>query len=171
VFLAVPLALALYVLVTLSPADVGGYVGVPLFMWVATSLNWLFTVTTAIRVRPDGLIIDNMLVRHVLPWERFAGLSVQTGKGMFACLDDGTEIRSSSFGRSLADAMQGYAHVRETAGQITQDCRAARAAHAAAGPPRDTAPQWQLNVPWRPLLAFLVLFEAFSWVTFAIHGG
>jgi hypothetical protein len=164
------LSVNLPILATLSPGrEFGGYVGIPAFGWGAASIGWLVTVGTAVRVRPDALIIDNMVVRHVIPWERFAGLDVEQSMGMFARLDDGGVIRSSSFGRSLVDAMKGYGHMRETLGKIRADCRAARASHLAVSPP--PAYLRRVNVPWRPILGFLVFFEAFAWIAFAAHGG
>lgn len=113
------LSLAPPVLATLSPGrDLGGYVGFPIFAWAATSIGWLVTVGSAVRVWQDALIIDNMVVRHVIPWDRFAGLNVERSLGMFARLDDGGVVQSSSFGRSLSDAMKGYGHMRETLGRI-----------------------------------------------------
>lgn len=170
VFWAACMAFGLPILATLSPSrDFGGYIGAPIFAWAATSVVYLVTVTSAVRVRPDALIIDNMVIRRVIPWERFAGLDVETGMGLFARLDDGAVVQSSSFGRSLADALKGYAHMRETLDCIRADCRAAREAHTSVSP----APvyEWRLNVPWRPLVSFLVFFEAFAWIAFAAHGG
>lgn len=164
------IATCLSILATLSPGrDLGGYVGIPIFAWAGISLGWLAVVTSAVRVRPDALIIDNMVVRHVTPWERLAGLEVETGMGLFARLDDSGVVKSASFGRNLSDAMKGHGHMRETLAQIRDDCQAARDSHPAVSPPPPHL--WRLNLPWRPLLGFLVFFEAFAWITFAAHGG
>jgi hypothetical protein len=87
VFLAVVLATTLGILASLPRAEVGGYVGLPVFLWAGTSIGWLATITSAVRVRPEALVIDR-----------------------------------------------------------------------------------RLNVPWRALVGFLLFFEAFSWISFAIHG-
>jgi hypothetical protein len=55
--------------------------------------------------------------------------------------------------------MKGYGHMRETLGRIRADCRAARDSHLAVSPP--PAYLRRLNLPWRPILGFLVFFEAF----------
>lgn len=170
IFGAVCLTVVLSILATLRPArDFGGYVGIPIFAWAATSIGWLVTVTSAVRVRPEALIVDNMVVRHVIPWERFRGLFVETGMGMFARLDDDAVVQSSSFGRSLADAMKGYGHMRLTLEQIREACKSARQSHVLVNPPPGY--ERRINVPWRPLLGLLVFFEAFSWIAFALHGG
>jgi hypothetical protein len=163
-------ALMLSILAMLHPArDFGGYVGIPIFAWAATSIVWLVTVTSAVRVRPEALIVDNMVIRHVIPWERFRGLFVETGMGMFVRLDDDAVVQSSSFGRNLADAMKGYDHMRVTLEQIRGKCTATRQSRVPVHPPPDY--QRLINVPWRLLLGLLVFFEAFSWIAFALHGG
>ena len=169
-FWVICMGLVLPILASLSPSrDFGGYVALPILASAATSIGWLVTVGSAVRIRQDALIIDNMVVRHVIPWERFAGMDIERSIGMFARLDDGGVVRSSSFGRSLSDAMKGYRHMRETLGRIRADCRAARQSHLVVSPP----PEYlrRLNIQWRPILGFLVFFEAFAWIAFAAHGG
>jgi len=119
-FLAVVLFIGLLDLVTLRSARDGlvGYVVVPITMWALTAVMWLYTVTTAVRVRADCLVLDNWLVRHVIPWERFAGLFVEDGVGMFARLDDGTEVKSRAYARIGPLEFRGYAHMRETLERI-----------------------------------------------------
>ena len=159
----------LSILATLRPTVLGGYVGLPIAAWAGVCVTWLIVVVTAVRVRADSLVIDNWVVRHVIPWERFAGLFVETEAGMIARLDDGTVVKSVAFGRTLTDAIKGYSHMRETLDRIRADCSSARTVHGNAHPPPDH--RRSLNVPWRPLLGFLVFFEAFSWIAFAAHGG
>jgi hypothetical protein len=159
----------LSILAMLRPAEVGGYVGLPIFAWVGMCGTWLMVVVTAVRVRADNLVIDNWVVRHVIPWERFAGLFVEPETGMIARLDDGTAAKSVAFGKTLTDAIKGYGHMRQTLDRIREDCSSARTAHRYVDPPPDY--RRSLNVPWRTLLGFLVFFEAFSWIAFAAHGG
>jgi hypothetical protein len=158
-FLAVALAIGLPTLATRGGTEVGVYLGVPVFMWIVVAMAWLQTVTTAVRVRADCLVLDNWLVRHVIPWERFTGLFAEGGVGMFARLDDGTVVKSAAYA--------GYAHVRETLDRIRDDCRQARTGRAAASP----APPYRrmVNLPWRPLAWVLIFLEAFAWITFAVH--
>jgi hypothetical protein len=167
VFLAVVLALTLPILATRRTTEVAAYVLLPVFMWAAFTLLWLGVVTTAVRVRDDCLVMDNWLVRHVIPWERFTGLFVENGVGLFARLDDGTVVKSAGYARSLSDAMQGYEHMRETLERMRADCQQARTGRAAVSP----APPYRrmLNVPWLPLTAALIFFEAFAWIAFAVH--
>jgi hypothetical protein len=169
-FFAIVINVVLFsVLFTLQRQDVAGHIVVPPIAAAIEALGWLVLVTTAVRIRNGGLLIDNMVIRHVIPWERFAGLSVEAGQGMFARLDDGRIVKSAGFGRSLADAIGNYGHMRRTLGRIQEACRQARSAHTEVIP----APVYrsQFNFPWVPALAFLVFFEAVSWVSFAAHGG
>src|SRR5579864_3120663 len=112
----------LSILATLRTTEVGGYVGLPIFAWAEMCATWLGVVVTAVRVRADNLVIDNWVVQHVLPWERFAGLFVEPETGMIARLDDGTAARSVAFGKTLTDAIKGYGHMRETLDRIRADC-------------------------------------------------
>ena len=150
------------------PSSVGVHVVIPLVCIAIAMLWWVTMVLTAVRVRDGRLVIDNLLVRHVIPWERFGGLFVEPGRGMFALLDDGWEIKCAAYGPSLAHAMTRYAGPRNVLEHIREDCRQARSAYV----PADPAPAYrcQVNVPWRPLLAFAVLFEAVSWAVFAVNG-
>lgn len=164
--LAVPLFLAVLIK---YPGNLAGYVVTPLVLTALGMLGWLTTVLTAVRVRADGLVVDNLLLRHVIPWERFAGLFVEPGRGMLTRVDDGKEIGCAAYGRSLGSALTGYKDMRADLDQIREDCRQAKTAHARADP----APPYRMrvNVPWRPLLGFLAFFETVSWVIFAVHAG
>jgi hypothetical protein len=102
----------------IRPPDLAGHVIIPLVAWALAVLNWLLLVVAAVRVRADGVVIDNLVVRHVIPWERFAGVFVESGMGIFARLDDGRVVSSRAFGRSLGDALQGYSRMRRTLEQI-----------------------------------------------------
>jgi hypothetical protein len=168
VLLAVELAVGVAILVTLRlPRDFAGYVGLPIFLWASTAAVWLGTVTTAVRVPADCLVVDNAVVRHVIPWERLAGLFVEEGAGMLARLDDGTVVKATAFPSTLVDAIKGYDTMRQTLDQVRADCRDARAGRAQASP----APPYRrvLHVPWRPLAGLLIFFEALSWIAFAAH--
>jgi hypothetical protein len=169
VFVVIPLVVVIAVLVTLKRPDPAAHVALPLACWLAATLGWAISVRSVVRVRPGGLVIDNVLVRHVIPWERFAGVYVEAGMGMFARVDDGRVVKSGAFGRSLGDALQGYSRMRATLERVREECRRARQAHSAVDPPPSY--QRQLHVPWAVSLGFLAVFEAVSWIAFAAHGG
>jgi hypothetical protein len=169
VLLFLPLLLIIWLVILADPYrdQVAGYVIAPVIMWNMASSAWLWAVTTAVRVRPGALIIDNGVIRHVIPWERFAGLFANGSQGMFAQLDDGKEVRSASFARSLKFESAGEtSHLRHTLDRVRADCRQARAGHV---PAVDPGYQRRLNVPWRALLGLLVSFEAVSWIAFALN--
>ena len=149
------------------PRSVSTHMVVPLVCTAMAMLVWVGSVLSAVRVRADALVADNLLVRHVIPWERLAGVFVEPGQGMVARLDDGAVVGCSAYGRSLADAMEGYQGQRQVLERIRDASRQARLTHDQISP----APPYrrQLNVPWRPLLAFLAAFEAVSWIVFAVH--
>lgn len=161
------LIICLVILVNPYHDQVAGYVIAPVIMWIATSSAWLWTVTTAVRVRPGALIIDNGVIRHEIPWERFAGLFAEGFQGMFARLDDGREVRSASFTRTMKlPSAPETSQLRKTLDRVRADCRQARAAHV---PAVDPDYQRRLNVPWHAFLGLLVFFEAVSWIAFALN--
>lgn len=145
------------------------HVALPIVAWVLASVIVALWAGLAVRVRPCGLVLDNLLVRHVIPWERLTGVFVEPGQGLFARLDDGRTVKSAAFGRSLADALDGQQHLRQTLGQVRAACQDARTGRARLDP----APpyRWSLSIPWRALLVFGVFFECVSWIAFAAHGG
>jgi hypothetical protein len=167
-FGSITAAIVLTVMFRLKGSDLAGHVALPLACWLAATLGWP-AAASAVRVRPGALVIDNMVVRHVIPWEHFAGVYVEPGMGMFARVDDGRVVNSAAFGRSLGDALHGYGRMRVTLERVREECRRARLAHAVADPPLPC--RWRLRVPWAASLGFLAVFEAVSWIAFAVHGG
>ncbi len=94
VLIGVPVLVTMVaVLIGLNGEAVAEHAITPVVGWAIATLGWLGVAVTAVRVRPDGLVIDNMMIRHVIPWERFAGIDVQPGQGMFAWLDGGQVAR------------------------------------------------------------------------------
>jgi hypothetical protein len=168
-FVALTLILAFSILLSARTKTVGEHAFMPLVACAMYVLAWLVLVMTAVRVRARALIIDNLLIRHVIPWEHFAGLSVEARLGMFARLNDGRIVKSAAFGRSLADALGNYEHMRWTLSRIQNACQQTRSAHTAVSPPPPY--RRQLNVPLVPALGFLAVLEAVSWIAFAAHGG
>jgi hypothetical protein len=166
---AVGLVMVVTWIISTPAAQVSDYVALPIVAWWLACLEYLLWARLAVRVRPDGVIFDNLLVRHVIPWEEFAGMFTEPGQGMFARLNDGRRVKSAAYGRSLADALDGQEHLRQTLGQVRAACQDARIGRARLDP----APAYRrsLTVPWRALLVFGVFFECVSWIAFAAHGG
>lgn len=80
------------------------FTGGAYFMWL---LGW----QSAVRVTTSGVIVDNLLVRHVVPWDALSEVGVRSG--LAVRLRDGTVLTSLMFGGSIIGVMLGY---RYTAG-------------------------------------------------------
>jgi len=61
----------------------------------------------------DRLIVDNLLARHVIPWDQLAEIGV--GNGLEFRLRDGRKIGSVMYGGSVIGALFGYRYTRSVA--------------------------------------------------------
>lgn len=105
------------VMVTHGVRDLfAGAIGFSLFVY----LFWLLGWHSAVRLDRDGVIVDNLLVRHVVPWGELSEIGV--GNGLFFRLRDGRIVGSIMYGGSVMGALLGYRYTRKVAAQM----RAAR---------------------------------------------
>jgi hypothetical protein len=117
---------------------------------------WLLGWHSAVRLDRDGVIVDNLLVRHVIPWGELSEIGV--GNGLSFRLRDGRMIGSIMYGGSVMAALLGYRYTRKVATRM----RAARdelLAGTAELPPSDGYVQRIGFSPWPPLV-ILALMEA-----------
>jgi hypothetical protein len=119
---------------------------------------WLLGWHSAVRLDRERLIVDNLLVRHVIPWGELSEIGV--GNGLFFRLRDGRQIGSIMYGGSVIGALLRYRYTRQVAARM----RAARdglLAGASELPPSDGYVQRISFSPWPPLL-ILALMEAIA---------
>jgi hypothetical protein len=119
---------------------------------------WLLGWHSAVRLDRERLIVDNLLVRHVIPWGELSEIGV--GNGLFFRLRDGRQIGSIMYGGSVIGALLRYRYTRQVAARM----RAARdelLAGASELPPSDGYIQRISFSPWPPLL-ILALMEAIA---------
>jgi hypothetical protein len=74
---------------------------------------WLVGGHSAVRMGQDGVIVDNLLARHVIPWGELAEIDV--GNGLVFRLRGGGHIGSVMFGGSVIGALLGYRYTRSVA--------------------------------------------------------
>jgi hypothetical protein len=77
---------------------------------------WLIGFHSAVRFYRDAAIIDNLLARHVIPWEELAAIGVVSG--LVFKLRDGRKVSSVMFGGSVMGALLRYRYTREVAARM-----------------------------------------------------
>jgi hypothetical protein len=145
----------------------GGYLASPLIFCVLLSLTWVMGITSAVRVGAEGLVVDSGLYRHVIPWERFGGVSIDPRKGMLFSVIGKPPVRSISFGRSNAGAASGYKLMQAKQTEIEEACRKAEAAHEARMP----TPEYRavFHVPVLFPVLVLTWCEVIYWLSYAVQ--
>ena len=142
--------------------DAGAGIAAPLTFAVGLAVQWVLAITSAVRVRPDCLIIDNALLRYTVPWERFAQVSIEPVRGMVFTAYRFGAIRSITYGRSLAGSMNGYKLMGARRDEIAASCEKAVSAHEATVPVRECSKR--INLPLAPLGMLLLWAELTYWV-------
>jgi hypothetical protein len=102
-------------------------------LWFIWAAGWW----TKVVVSERGVYIDNVFFQHVIPWEAFAGFSVDSG--IVARLSDGTTVGAVSFGGSLAGAMTQYRGLSKKEDVLAAACKKYRPAVRVAGRYRQVA--------------------------------
>lgn len=146
---------SMVVIVTKEQRDLfTGAAGFSVFVYFFWLLGW----HSKVRVDRAGVVVDNLLVRHVIPWGELSEIGV--GYGLFFRLRDGGQIGSIMYGGSVAGTLLRYRYTRKVAGRM----RAAREellAGMAELPPSDGYVQRIGFSPWPPLV-ILALMEAIA---------
>lgn len=135
----------------------GLFYGAP-FIALFAYFFWLLGWHSAVRLGRDGVIVDNLLVRHVIPWGELSEIGV--GNGLFFRLRDDRMVGSIMYGGSVMGTLLGYRYTRTVAARM----RAAREellAGMADLPPSDGYVQRIGFSPWPPLV-ILALMEAIA---------
>lgn len=120
---------------------------------IGTYVLWL-VASSAVRINREGVIVDNFLLRHVIPWQQLSGIAI--GYGLEIRLRDGAKIGSIMYGGSLLGALTG----NRLAGQACARMNAKRKEILSSGiPPEGNGPYRRvINFsPWPPLIILAVL--------------
>jgi hypothetical protein len=153
----VPVAVA-----ALASPSVGNAVGaavVASVLWVLWLLGWWSKVV----IGPDGVTVDNVIVRHVIPWERLRDIRAEGG--LTFELTDSTIVGSLSYGGSLAGAITGWRSMR----RVREQMLAARSVQAEDAPPPHHERRNRVKIAWWPLAAYLVPLEAIAIISGLAH--
>lgn len=141
--------------VALTHPAVGTAVGaavVASVLWMLWLLGWWSKVV----IGPDGVRVDNVMLRHVIPWEQLRDIRAQGG--LTFELTDGTSVGSLSYGGSLAGALTGWRGMR----RVREQMLAARPVPAADTVPAHHERRSLIKISWWPLVAYLVPLEAIA---------
>jgi hypothetical protein len=153
---SVILLLGLALIWSQSPPDSSNIVGTGVLA-VGLCFIWAAGWWTKVVVSGDGVFIDNVFFRHVIPWNVFTEFSVDGG--LVARLSDGTWVRPVSFGGSLAGAVTGYRGMSRKSDAIMAACQEYRA----AGKPVPGGGHRQLiRSHWLALLMYLTPLVALA---------
>lgn len=127
-----------------------GAIGFSLFAY----LFWLLGWHSKVRMDHQGVVVDNLLVRHVIPWGELSGIAV--GNGLVFRLRDGRNIGSITYGGSVMGALLGYRYTRNVAARM----RAARDELLAGSAELPASAGYHQRIgfsPWPPLLILIVM--------------
>ncbi len=119
---------------------------------------WLIGWHSKVRIDPSGVMVDNLLIRHVIPWGELS--EIGGGNGLFFQLRNGQRIGSIMYGGSVIGALLGYRYTRKVATRM----RAAREdllAGTSALPPSDGYVR-RAAFSARPPLLILAVMEAMA---------
>ena len=124
---------------------------------------WLLGWHSAVRMDQGGVIVDNLLIRHMIPWEELSEIKV--GYGLVFLLRDGRKVGSIMYGGSVAGEVLGYRYTSRVADRM----RAARQELLAGSAKPPASGEYAQRIgfsPWPPLalLAPLEALAALSWL-------
>jgi hypothetical protein len=161
-FSAVIIAVCLLTVTVLPrPHEQGAFVGaavVPALAWLMWVLGWW----TKVAVSPDGVVIDNVIVRHVIPAGQFNGFVLDSG--LWVRAKGGQRFWLFGYGGSLLGAITGYHSQRRVLARM--EAAAAMVADN-AGPGASCSTH--VRIPWWPLPALLILFEGAVLIGHHVH--
>jgi hypothetical protein len=149
-----------------GPPYLGGIVGT-----VGAYLAWMVGWQSSVRLRSDGVEVNNLLVTCFVPWEIFREFRI--ANGLKVVMTDGRSIGSFAFGGSLAGQLTGYRRMRWLVESLEGGRQALTAERHQPGPPRRTIPSSEtrkayllrVRVAIWPLLAFIVPLEVLGLLT------
>jgi hypothetical protein len=125
------------------------------FIAAVNYVIWLTGSHPAVRAGTEGVTVDNLLVRHVIPWAQLTEITARNG--LKFRLSDGRWIGSVAFGGSLTGAMLGdhsSARVAERVHETRAGFARAQAEPRGSGSPQAHGDYRRVLClsPWPPLL-------------------
>jgi hypothetical protein len=123
---------------------------------------WVMGYWTKVIVSSGGVVVDNVFVRHEIPWSQFHDFVLDSG--IWVEQRDGQRIWIFGYGGSLMGVITGYRSLKKVY---------ARMEAATAGVRREAAaslrPGTCVKIVWWPLAGYLAIFEGAIFVAHSIH--
>lgn len=127
-----------------------GAIGFSAFVY----LFWLLGWHSAVRLGRNGIVVDNLLVRHVIPWDPLESIGVSYG--LVIRLRDGMKICPLMYGGSVLGQVLGYRYTRKVAARMN----AVKEELQARVPQAEPAARYQRRSgfsPWPPLVIVAIM--------------
>ena len=150
------LALITY-LFGLAAVDIGGggTFGVAVFFAAVSYIVWVLGCHSAVRMDGSGVIVDDVLTRHVIPWAELRRIEVVGG--LVIEVRGGPYIRTMMFGGSLYGVVTRYRAQRKVAARMNVarerlEAGSPRRTHRRATPQQSGSPRglrWRSWPLWR----------------------
>jgi hypothetical protein len=143
-----------FVLAAVLPKPSKGTLGAAVLFSSFVYVIWLVGWHSAVRLNGQGVIVDNLLARHVIPWSQLTEIGV--GNGLMFKLCDGTSVGSVTYGGSVLGALFGYRYTAGVAARMT----AARAQILSGTAHRPDGGAYRRVIgfsPWPPLVILAVM--------------
>jgi hypothetical protein len=142
----------------LAAADIGGggTFGVAVLIAAVSYFVWVLGCHSAVRMDGSGVIVDDVLIRYVIPWADLRRIEV--AGGLVIEVRGGPYIRTMMFGGSLYGVVTRYRAQRKVAARMN----AARERIETSQPAPDPSARYARVIgfsPWPPL-AILAVMEA-----------
>lgn len=135
----------------LAAASIGGggtFIGAAVVAFCGY-LIWLIGCHSAVRMNRSGLILDNVLTRHVIPWPELRGIEVVGG--LVFEVRGGPYIRMVMYGGSLFGVVTRYRQQRNVAARMNRARERFQASEPSSEPPAHYARASTFSL-WPPLL-------------------
>jgi hypothetical protein len=136
----------------------GGTFGVAVVFTFVVYAAWLIGCHSAVRMDSSGIIVDDVLTRHVIPWNELRAIDGRGG--LIFEVRGGPYIRMMMYGGSLMGAVTGYRRQRKTAARMNMARARLQASDPAPQPPAHYARTIRFS-PWPPLMV-LAAMEAIA---------
>jgi hypothetical protein len=139
----------------LAASGIGGgsIFGIAVLIAAISYVSWVICCSSSVRMDRSGMIVDDVLTRHVIPWTELR--QIEVAGGMVIELRGGSNIRPGMYGGSLYGAVTGYRRQRKVAARMNAARRRLQASEPA--PPSAQYTQKTALSLWPPLVILAVL--------------
>lgn len=94
-------------------------------------LVWMLGWQSSVRMRADGVVVDNMFLRACVPWISFREFRI--ANGLKIVMTDGRAVGAFAFGGSVIGQATGYRSMRKVLERMEAERRTLRAAQGQQG--------------------------------------